>query len=305
MASRSTRVVYAALAGNALVAASKFGAAGLSGSTAMLTEAIHSLADTCNQVLLLIGQRRGRKPPDASHPFGYGLEVYFWTFVVAIIVFILGGAVSLYEGYRHLLDPHPIEQPAWNVGVLALSFLFEGGSLAVGLRAYRRIVRGRQIGGEEIGLWKFIELSKDPNLYASLLEDSAALIGLGLATAGVLASWLAELYWADGVASLAIGALLVANAFVLTRATRSLMAGESVVEPVHDDLRKALADRRLQSEPEIATLHLGPETILVALTLNFVPSLTALETEDAMREFTARLKQADRRVAYVYARPRT
>ena len=183
MADGSTKVVYAALAGNVAVAAAKFGAYAVSGSSALLTESIHSLVDSADQVLLLVGQARGKRPPDAAHPLGHGMETYFWTFIVAVMVLLAGGAASLYEGVRHIMKPEPIASPAISFGVLALAAVFEGSSLAVGFREYKRVVRGRNLP-----LWDFILLSKDPSLYASLLEDSAALIGLAIAALGVLAA---------------------------------------------------------------------------------------------------------------------
>jgi cation diffusion facilitator family transporter len=159
LVSSSARVVYAALAGDLAVAAAKFGASALSGSTAMLTEAVHSLVDSADQLLLLTGRSRARKPPDRTHPFGYGMETYFWSFVVALFVFFLGGLVAFYQGVRHILMPQPIVSPAISLGVLVVSALFEGWSFAVGFREYKRVVRGR-----DIPLWSFIKASKDPSL---------------------------------------------------------------------------------------------------------------------------------------------
>ena len=164
VAESSLAVVYSSLAGNVLVAVAKFVAAGLSGSGAMLTEAIHSAADSANQLLLLIGNRRSRAPADPSHAFGYGPEIYFWTFVVAVMVLIAGGAVSIVEGLHKLAAASPVRSPAINLAVLAVAAVFETASFLVGYRAYRRVVRGRRVNGREVGLWRFIELSKDPNL---------------------------------------------------------------------------------------------------------------------------------------------
>ena len=159
MVSSSARVVYAALAGDLAVAAAKFGASALSGSSAMLTEAIHSLVDSADQLLLLTGQSRARKPPDRTHPLGYGMETYFWSFVVALFVFFLGGVEALFQGVHRILTPQPIVSPAISLGVLVVSALFEGWSFAVGFREYKRVVRGR-----DIPLWSFIKASKDPSL---------------------------------------------------------------------------------------------------------------------------------------------
>lgn len=299
MAQGSARVVLTALAGNGAIALAKFIAAGLSGSTAMLTEAIHSLVDTGDQLLLLVGQRRGRRKPDASHPLGYGMETYFWSFIVALMVFVLGGVLSIYEGVRHILDPDPLVSPWVSLGVLAASALFEATSFRVGYREYKKVVRGRPVR-----FWDFIKTSKDPSLVSVLLEDSAALIGIGLAAAGVAASSFLHVAWADGAASVAIGVLLTGVAFVLGNETRSLIAGESVAPMVMDRLKAALAAIDCITElDEIATLHLGPGEILVALTLAFRPDATSEVINTAIFEITRCLQETDGRIAYVYVRP--
>lgn len=299
MAAGSTRVVLAALAGNGAIAAAKFIAAGLSGSTAMLTEAIHSLVDTGDQLLLLVGEARGRRPPDETHPLGYGMETYFWSFVVALMVFGLGGVLSIYEGVRHILAPEPVVSPWISLGVLAVSAVFEGASLRVGYREFRRVVRGRPVR-----LWEFIRISKDPSLVSVLLEDSAALIGIALAAAGVIAASLFHVAWADGAASVAIGLLLAGVAFVLANETRSLIAGEAVAPIVMERLKETL-DRItcITRLDEIATLHLGPGAILVALTLAFRPRATSASIDAAIAEITECLQATDGRVTYVYVRP--
>jgi cation diffusion facilitator family transporter len=299
MADGSKRVVLAALGGNLAVAAAKFAAAWLSGSSAMLTEAVHSLVDTGDQVLLLIGQARGERAADASHPLGYGMETYFWSFIVALMVFILGGAVSINTGVEHLLHPHPITAPWVNLGVLAVAAVLEGGSLLVGLREYRRIVRGRPVG-----VWAFIRASKDPGVFSVILEDSAAELGIALAAAGVVGSSFLGLAWADGAASLAIGALLVGVALVLANETRSLIAGEAVAAPVLERVKAALGrETRIAEVIDIATLQLGPRAILVAITARFAAPMEAAAIETTIAEVTAALRDADPRIAHVYLRP--
>jgi cation diffusion facilitator family transporter len=301
MADRSTKVVYAALIGNILVAVSKFGAAFLSGSSAMLTEAIHSSADTTNQILLLIGTRRSRTRADASHGFGYGMEVYFWTFVIAVIVLLAGGVASIWQGVIQIGSPEAIRSPLVSLGVLVLSALFEGSSLAVGYREYKRLVRGRKYHGKPVSMWRFIKLSKDPNLYESLLEDSAALIGIGFAAVGILANVYLHALWADGAASIAIGLLLIADSLVIAQATRSLIAGESVAPPVLADIRRRLkADPPLPSISEIKTLHLGPRTIIVALTLARESAPSKMDLEQGLRQIEERVRSVDPRIKFVY-----
>jgi len=303
MANASARVVYAALAGNTAIAVAKLGAFALSGSSAMLTEAIHSLVDTTDQGLLLLGQARGRRAPNAAHPLGYGMETYFWSFIVALLVFMLGGAASLYQGVRHILAPEPITSPWLSLGVLAVAAVFEGLSFRVGFREFRRIVRGRGGQGRPVRLWTFIRESKDPSLFTTLLEDSGALIGIGLAAVGVMASGFLHIAWADGAASVAIGLLLAAIAGVLANETRSLIAGEAVAPPVMAQMKRVLAEAScVETVTEVATLHLGPQVILVALTLRFKADAVA-DLRGDIRTLTAALQAVDPRVAYVFVRP--
>jgi cation diffusion facilitator family transporter len=299
MAQGSMRVVLAALAGNGGIAAAKFVAAGFSGSAAMLTEAIHSLVDTSDQILLLVGQKRGGKPADDSHPLGYGMEVYFWSFVVALMVFLLGGVLSIYQGVLHILASEGVASPWLSLSVLAVSAVFEGASFLVGYKEYKRVVRGRRVP-----VWDFIRASKDPSLISVLLEDSAALAGIVIAALGVVASAFLHVAWADGAASVAIGLILCCIAFILANETRSLIAGEAVAPVVMERMREAVcgaADiRRLD---DVATLHLGPSAILVALTVSFDPDASVKSVAATIADVTQALKSADERVSFVYVRP--
>jgi cation diffusion facilitator family transporter len=305
MADDSKLSIYAALVGNVAVALVKFGSFALSGSSAMLTEAIHSLVDTANQLLLLFGLHRGAKPPDEDHPFGHGMEVYFWTFVVSLLIFALGGAVAVYQGVLKLIHPTPIAHAGLSMIVIALSAVFEGASLYVGIRQEHRrrpaISRRRY---PKLSLLRAIHISKDPGVYEVLAEDSAAMLGLAFAAAGVAgAAWLG---WpqADGLASIAIGLLLAVVAFVLGSETRSLLTGEAAAEPVVDEVRSILkADRRVDSVCEVLSMHLGPEEILVAVTLDFNDSLSGPELEAAADELTDKLKAADPRITRLFIRP--
>jgi cation diffusion facilitator family transporter len=299
----STKVVYAALVGNALVAITKFVAAQWSGSTAMLTEAIHSSADTINQCLLLIGNRRSRAQADATHAFGYGMEIYFWTFIVAVLVLIAGGGVSLWQGIRHLRHPHPIESALVSLTVLALSAIFEGLSFLVGYREYRRITVIHTLPHVEVGLWKFIEWSKDPNLYESLLEDLAALVGIGIAALGICGSIYLQLPWADGIASCAIGVLLIGDALVILIATRSLTAGEVVAPPLLKDIRAAIQTVSASiGVAEDGTIHLGPKTILVRLRIVPAPDMHVHELQAGLSAAIETVKAVDHRIRYVVFR---
>ena len=299
MADGSSKVVYAALAGNTFVATSKFIAAAISGSSAMLTEAIHSTSDCTNQLLLLIGVRRGKLPADPTHPFGYGMEIYFWTFVVAVLVLLAGGAYSIYRGLAELMDPHPIGSPELSLLVLFLSAIFEGISFKVGYRQYQRVVAAHRVPGETIGLIQFIKLSKDPSLYESLLEDGAALAGIAVAAAGIVGSAYFGLLRADGAASLLIGGILVANGIAILIATRSLVAGEAVAPPVLRDLWSSVRGQPWSDRlSDLATLHLGPTCVLVAVTLLPGPENDA----QIGHEIERRLKATDPRILEVLFR---
>lgn len=294
----SVRVVYAALAGNILVAASKYAAAGLSGSSAMLTEAIHSTADSANQILLLIGNRRSKAPADQTHNFGYGAEIYFWTSIVAVLVLLVGGALSLVQGVQQIRSPRPVESFLVAVGVLALSALIEGGSFLVGQREVRKVVRRHRPTGDTIGFWEFIKQSKDPNLYESQLEDGAALVGVGIALVGILANALLGWLWADGAASCAIGVLLIANALIILGATRNLVAGESVAPVIRAKLLDVLAGQNPQVT-KVETLHLGPRSILVALT--FAEAIATIAEPDLDR-LVRGIRNVDDRIKHVLFR---
>lgn len=304
MADGSTKVVLAALAGNVAIAVAKFAAFAVSGSSAMLTEAIHSLVDTADQLLLLVGEKRSKLPPDAAHPLGHGGEAYFWSFIVALMVFLVGGLLSIWAGVRHLRHPQAISSPWLSFAVLVAAAVFDGLSFVVGYREYKRVVRGRKVGGRTVNLMRFIRISKDPNLFATLLEDSAGLAGVALAGAGVFGAAVLGVQWADGAASIAIGVLLMGVAVIMANETRSLIAGEGVAQPVLESLNKVLAaDRRVVTVEDVSTRHLGPQEVMVALTLELDPKLGGKGAERAVREITAALKQAEPRVACVYVRP--
>ena len=294
MAEGSKVAVYAALAGNVAVAVVKFTAAGLTASTAMLTEGVHSLVDSLDQVLLLIGQAQGKRAPDRSHPLGYGLEVYFWTFVVSLMVFLAGGLFSTYEGFRKLSETGPADRPWINYLVLAVSGVFEGLSFAVGWREYRKASGGR------LNVFRFIRASKDPNIIVTLLEDGAALIGLAIAAFGVTGH-VFGLRWADGAASIGIGVLLMAVAAVLANETRSLITGEAASQPVVQAITEAVsACEQTDGEVDVATLQLGPREILVLVGLAFRDGVDRQTVVDAITE---RVREVDGRIARVYFRP--
>lgn len=297
--SGARKVVLAALSGNLAIAVTKFVAFAFTGSTAMLTEGIHSLVDTGDQVLLLIGQKRAARPPDPSHPFGYGLETYFWSFIVALMIFLAGGAVAIWEGAERIVHPSAMSRPGINFAVLAASAVFEGLSFRTAYREYRNTVRGRNVR-----LYGFLRNSKDPNVFATLLEDGAALVGLGLAAVGIAGSTFLHLPWADGAASIAIGILLISVAAFMANETRSLIAGEAAAPDIVQKARDTLAAcGDLGALGQMRTLHLGPQNILVAIDWRFDPELDLERRNQAAAELASRVRTADPRIHHVLFEP--
>lgn len=290
------KAVYAALAGNFAIAAAKGVAAWLGGSSAMLTEALHSLVDCGNEVLLLVGLKRAARAPDVTHPFGYGLEVYFWSFVVALLIFSAGGGLAIYQGIQHLHAPPPISNPLLNFAVLAMAFIFEGLSFRVAWREFAKIRR-------QTPVLAAIARSKDPALFAVLLEDGAALIGLAMAALGLAAALWCGWDWADGAASIAIGMLLIAVAAFMAKETRSLMSGEAAAPRTVTAVRAILqAEPGIDKVQEILTMHLGPAAILMAITLDYQDGLTISQTETLMGRLTDEIRKIDPRITRIFVR---
>lgn len=293
----SKTAIYAAAAGNLAIAASKFVAFALTGSSALLTEGVHSVVDTGNQALLLLGLRRAARPPDAGHPFGHGMELYFWSFVVALMIFALGGAFSIYEGVLKMMRPEPMERAWINFTVLGIAILMEGASFTVAFREHRR----RQA---RMGFLASISRSKDPSLFAVLLEDAAALIGLLIAMAGVAGATLLHWPQADGLASIAIGVLLTSIAGFMANETRSLLTGEGAAPEVVADIRRILqGDPRVVEVVEVLSMHLGPEEVLVGVTIDFDDDLPGGEVEQTAEALSAQIQAAHPSVTRLFLRP--
>ncbi len=295
MASHTSKtVIYAALAGNLLIAVSKFAAAWLTGSSAMLSEAIHSLVDTGNQGLLLHGMRQAAKPASTEHPFGHGLQLYFWTFIVAILIFGLGAGVAVVEGINKIIAPHPLENPGVNYAVLALCVVFEGFTWLVAFRAFR--------AGKGRRRWvDAIRSSKDPTVFTVLFEDTAALLGLLIAAAGIAAGQWFELPVMDGVASVVIGVLLAGTAGLLAYESQSLLTGEGVQPEVRASLRRlAEAEPGVVRVNELLTMHFGPNDVLVALSLDFEDAQPASSVESTVSRLERRIKAAHPEVTRVF-----
>ena len=292
-------VVYVALAGNLAIAATKFVAAAISGSSAMLSEGVHSLVDTINEVLLLHGMKRASKPRDASHPFGYGRELYFWSFIVALLVFALGAGVSVYEGISHLLHPQPIDHPLVNYVVLSASMVFEGISWAVALRDFRRH-KGNTT------YFEAFRRSKDPTTFTVLFEDSAALLGLLIALAGVGAAQLLSMPQLDGIASIAIGCVLAVSSLLLARETKGLLIGEAAHPQVRDDiLRIAGADPDIRSANGVLTVQMGPDEVVASLSAEFRDRLDTAQIETCINRIEAAIKKKHPSVSILFVKPQT
>ena len=295
MASQSSKkVIYAALVGNALIAVTKFGASAYTGSSAMLSEAIHSLVDTGNQFLLLLGLRRARRPADATHPFGYGAEVYFWAFVVALLVFAVGAGLSLYEGFDKLANPHPMTDAYINYIVLGCAIVFEGISWSVAFKEFRATKGDR-------GYLEEVRESKDPTVFTVLFEDSAAMLGLLVALIGIALVDQFGLVWADAAASIAIGVILTLTAAILAYECKGLLIGEAasprIVRGVNEIVSETGGIRRIN---ELLTLHIGPTDVLLTLSLDFTDTLSAGDVEETISSIEQRVKQAFPEVTRVF-----
>ena len=292
--------IYAALAGNAAIAATKFVAAAVTGSASMASEGVHSLVDTVNQVLLLYGKHRAGRKPDLMHPFGYGRELYFWTFVVAIMVFALGALVSIYQGISHILSPEPVTRPLVNYAVLGFSLLFEGLSWRVGFRQFHASLRPGQRP------WQAFRTSKDLSLLAVLIEDSAAIVGLVIAAIGLTLAHVLDRPALDGVASLLIGVLLAFAAFTLGRRSRDLLVGEAAdPQLLHELLAVAAEDPAIARVNGALTSYLGPDTLSVALSAEFQDDLDTRQIEEAIRRVETTMRQRRHERMIVFVKPQT
>jgi cation diffusion facilitator family transporter len=284
-AAPSNLAVFGAIAANVAIATTKFIVASLTGSSAMLSEAIHSTVDCFNGVLLLVGLRLSERPPTEEHPFGHGKELYFWSLIVAVLIFGLGGGISFYEGVQHIRRPVPMQNPFWNYVVLGLAFCFEGASLALALREFvRNDLRGP--------FWRALHLSKDPTTYTVLAEDSAALIGLLLAAAGVFLSHRLGVPEIDGAASILIGLLLAAVAMLLVREARSLLIGEGIRPETRREIRSlAQAQPGVMQVGEILSMYVGRAEVLVTLQLTFAPGTSTADAANMLSALQREIQQ--------------
>ena len=294
MAGSSKKAIYAALVGNSLIAVTKFAAAVYTGSSAMMSEGIHSLVDTCNQVLLLYGIKRSNLEASAEFPFGHGKEIYFWSFVVAMLIFALGGTVSMYKGWQHLTHPTSIENITINYAVLGFALVFEGLALWVAFKEFN-LSRG------ERSIFQAITRGKDPTLFVVVFEDSAALVGLVVAFGGLVMYQLTGNPVYDALASIGIGVVLVLTALILALESKSLLIGESANRKVEAAIKAVLVkDKQILSINEIATLHMGPDYIVVTISVDFIDALVAGQVEADVTRLTRAIKQVDSRIQRVF-----
>ncbi|MCK9685552.1 cation diffusion facilitator family transporter [Scleromatobacter humisilvae] len=293
----SKSAVWAALIGNVLVATTKAGAAAFTGSSAMLSEAVHSFVDTGNEVLLLYGMRVARKKADRDHPAGYGRELYFWSFIVALLVFALGAGVSIVQGVHRVLNPQPIENAIVSEIVLAASFLFEGWSWVVSVRQFRK-AKG------DLGWWRAFVKSKDPPLFMVVFEDSAALIGIAIAAIGVVLAAHFDMPLADGISSILIGLVLACTSTLLLRESKSLLIGEradgELIRSLLDIANGACGSSHANG---VLTVHLAPDQIMAAMSFEFDDALTAPQIEQMIGDIERRIQEAHPEVTSLFIKP--
>jgi cation diffusion facilitator family transporter len=291
--------VYTALASNLAIAVTKFVAAALTGSSAMLSEGMHSLVDSANELLLLYGMKRAARPPDTTHPFGHGRELYFWSFIVALMVLALGAAASFYQGINHILHPEPTRKPLLNYVVLVASFGFEGASWWVGLKAFRATK------GSQSYLDAFRD-SKDPTTFTVLFEDTAALLGLLIAATGITAAHVLNAPRLDGAASIGIGLVLLVSSLLLEQETKGLLIGE----PAHSRVRDALL-RIAREDPDVhtangmLTVQMGVNQIIAALSVEFHDRLNTTQIEMCVNRIETAIKQAQPDITILFVKPQS
>jgi cation diffusion facilitator family transporter len=290
----SKLAIFAAIAGNLLIAATKFTASFFTGSSAMLSEGIHSVVDTGNGVLMLLGIRKSKKPPDEQHPFGHGRELYFWSLVVAFSIFAVGGGLSIYEGILHVLEPEPMQNAVWNYAVLGTSAVFEGVSWYFGWLAFDKVRRGRPVV-------EAMQLSKDPTSFTVLLEDSTALIGLVIAFLGVFLGQQFGIVYFDAVASILIGILLCGVALFLGAESKSLLIGEAVGPEILKGIREiAESEKDVEKAIKILTIYIGPDDVAATLELEFKENISAAELRRAVRRIEMAIKEKYPRIRNVF-----
>ena len=286
--------VYGAIAANVAIAATKFVVAGITGSSAMLSEGIHSAVDTGNGVLLLIGRRLSERKATPEHPFGHGKELFFWSLIVAVLVFGLGGGLSMLEGIQHIMNPAPMRDPKWNYFVLFAAAIFEGTSFTVALRVFLREKGDRPF-------WAALHASKDPMTYTVLGEDFAALAGLAVAALGIFISHYYNLPQADGAASIAIGVILAGVAVLLIREARGLLIGEGIRADTAAEIRRLLdAHPLVRRVGPLLSMYIGADQVLLTLDAEFDPRASAADIAAAIKELEAAIRERFDKITRIY-----
>lgn len=289
--------IYSALAANLLIALTKFIAGAYTNSSSMISEGIHSTVDTTNQLLLLYGLKRSKKAADQSHPFGYGKELYFWSFVVSILIFGLGGALSIYQGIAHIFEPELMKDPFWNYIVLFLSLIFEGTSLVIAVKEFNKTRNG-------MGWWDAIVKSKDPSSFLVVFEDGAAVAGLIIVmTLMGISHWL-QIPELDGLASVIVGLLLVFVSFILARESRSLLMGEGIAPETRDKIAQlAEKDVTVVKTKNILSTYQSPEEVILMLIVDFEEHLDTEEITVAIHRIRENIKKEFPLVRFVIIQP--
>ncbi|MEH2048791.1 cation diffusion facilitator family transporter [Nostoc sp.] len=290
----SKKTIFAAMGSNLAIAITKFIAAAITGSSAMMSEGIHSVVDTVDQLVLLLGIRRSQKPADASHPFGYGQELYFWTFIVALLVFAIGGGMSIYQGITHLINPSPLEDPMWNYIVLGIAILLEGFSWTVALKEFLP-TKGKQ------NFWQAIKNSKDPTVLTILFEDTAAILGLFVALIGIFLGHLFNNVYFDGIASIIIGIILAIVAVVLARESKGLLVGESADPQTIANIRSlSKTEPGVKEVIRVLTMQLAPKEVLLNLELQFFHNLTGEQIALTVESLEASIRQKHPEIKQIF-----
>jgi cation diffusion facilitator family transporter len=292
--SESRTAIYGAIGANVAIAITKFAAAAVTGSSAMLAEGIHSMVDTGNGVLLLVGTHLSQRKPTAQHPFGYGKELYFWSLIVAVLIFGIGGGVSAYEGVLHILHPNPVSDPKWNYIVLGAAAVFEGISFGIALKAFLKTKGDRPF-------WHALRSSKDPSVYTVLAEDSAALAGIAAAALGVYASHRFGMPTLDGAASVVIGLLLAGVAVLLIRESRGLLIGEGLLPETAETIRQiALRKPCVRAAARPLSMYFGPEEVLLTLDVTFDERASARDVAAAVSQIEHEIRERFPRIRRIY-----
>lgn len=282
----SKRIIYAALVGNLAIAITKYAASQVTNSSAMLSEAIHSLVDTINQVLLLYGMKKATQPADENHPFGYGKEIYFWALIVAIMIFAIGSGISVYEGVHKIYEPEIVTKAYINYIVLGAAFIFEGVAWTMAYKEFKRL-------NPDLGIWKAVQRSKDPTVFVVLFEDTAAMLGIIVAFIGLAIGQYFDMPIFDGVASVIIGLILAGTAMALAVESKALLIGEAA-DPVEQNAIRGILEGydEIDNINELLTIHFGPNDILATISLDVKNHVTTGDWEKSVSKIESEIKSA-------------